>query len=258
MLSPRQLFDDTMRPAELLLRVYRLLEHESTQYHDSLLQALRSVVGAHKDEDLILIYNEIFLGLIRERAQMPQSALKQSALCNLLRQAIVVSCTALETYLPALLRQNLPVVMRVKGRDFFPRDAELQEYFKNLSFGLSEVLRILEHEDATLYIANKMLGFVDYRYLSSTKGVRTVALLLSIKDPWEQIAQKLQRASDELMRIVDDTTNRRNDIVHRADRQKAGGEVQEISYSWTKQAADTISHVCLALDELTVAKMGRS
>jgi len=29
MLSPRQLFEDNIRPAELLLKVYRLLEHDA-------------------------------------------------------------------------------------------------------------------------------------------------------------------------------------------------------------------------------------
>ena len=59
------------------------------------------------------------------------------------------------------------------------------------------------------------------------------------------------------MRIIVETTRRRNDIVHRADRLQAdpGGEVQEIGYAWSLQAVDTIMHVCLALDELVAARM---
>ena len=59
------------------------------------------------------------------------------------------------------------------------------------------------------------------------------------------------------MKIIDETTRRRNDVVHRADRPQSdpGGEVQEIIYSWSKQAVDTIGHVCLALDELVAARM---
>jgi hypothetical protein len=34
MLSPRQIFEDNIRPAELMLRVYRLLEHDT---HGSLI-----------------------------------------------------------------------------------------------------------------------------------------------------------------------------------------------------------------------------
>ena len=76
----------------------------------------------------MVIYNEIFLGLIRELAEVPPSSIKRSALCNLLRQAVVTASTALETYLPILLRDNLPEVIRLRGRDFVPRN---DEAFKN-------------------------------------------------------------------------------------------------------------------------------
>jgi hypothetical protein len=59
------------------------------------------------------------------------------------------------------------------------------------------------------------------------------------------------------MNNIEDTTRRRNDIVHRADRAQTdpGGDIQEISYSWAKQSVDTIMHVCLALDELVTTQM---
>src|SRR5712671_2771913 len=114
MLSPRQAFEDNMRPAELLLRVFRLLENDALQTTGEMVSSLRKVVGCGDDEELLLLYNEVFLGLIRERAQIPASALKRSALDNLLRQAIVVASTALETYLPSLLRANLPAIIEAK------------------------------------------------------------------------------------------------------------------------------------------------
>jgi hypothetical protein len=257
MISPRQVFEDTIRPAELLLRVYRLLENDTIYREGDMVKSLRAVIGASEDEDVMLIFNEIFLGLIRERAQLPPAALKRSALCNLMRQSVVVACTALETYLPSLLRVNLPTVIQAKGRSFFPQDTELQEYFKELTFSLDETLRILGDPTAPLYIANKILSLTTFKYLSGRKGIHAVGALLSIDKPWEQIAQRLARDKRELMKIVDETTRRRNDIVHRADRPQSdsGGDVQEIMYSWSKQAVDTIGHVCLALDELVTARM---
>src|ERR1051325_1804322 len=258
MLSPRQAFEDNIRPAELLLRVYRLLECDAIQTDSDLVTSLRTVVGAVPDEGLMLIYNEVFLGLIRERAQIPAAALKRSALNNLLRQSVVVACTALDTYLPSLLRDNLPTVIEAKGREFVPQDGDLREYFKDLIFDLGETLRILnEPEAAPLYIANKILSLTNFKYLSSKKGVHAVAALLSIEKPWVQIAEKLGRDRKDLMNMVDETASRRNDIVHRGDGAKGdpGGEAQEISYVGAKQAVDTVIHVCLALDELVAARM---
>jgi hypothetical protein len=59
------------------------------------------------------------------------------------------------------------------------------------------------------------------------------------------------------MNLVEETARRRNDIVHRADRAQLDptGGTQVISYSWARQAVDTISHVCLALDELVTIRV---
>jgi hypothetical protein len=258
MLSPRQAFEDNMRPAELLLRVYRLLENDSLQTEGEMVTSMRKLVGCGSSEEVMLIYNEVFLGLIRERAHIPPSALKRSALDNLLRQAVVVACTALDTYLPSLLRVNLPTIIEAKGRDFVPMDGDLKDYFKDLTFDISEALRILgEPEAAPLYIANKILSLTNFKYLSSKKGIHAVGALLSIDKPWFQIADKLQRDRKDLMGIIEETARRRNDIVHRADRPQSdpGGEVQEIGYAWAKQAVDTIMHVCLALDELVAIRV---
>jgi AcrR family transcriptional regulator len=260
-LSPRQTFEDNMRPAVLLLRVYRLLDSkDNIRTEGELLDALREIVQASTDEDLMLIYNELFLGLVRERAQLPRSTLRQATLCHLLRQAVVASCTALETYLPALLRANLPVMIRARGRDFVPRgDQTVQQYFADLQFSLDETLRLLGDENAPEYISNKILGLANFKYLSSRKGIHVVGVLLGLSEPkpWDAIAAHLNRDKRELMNTLDDTVRRRNDIVHRADRPQTdpGGEAQEIAFAWTQQAVDTIKHICLALDELVAARV---
>lgn len=258
-LSPRQTFEDNIRPAELLLRVYRLLEsRDDITDRRELLDALRSIVNAAADEDLMLIYNEIFVGLVRERAQIPRSTLRQATLCHLLRQAVVASCTALETYLPALLRENLPVMIRARGRDFFPRgDNTLQDYLSDLTFSLDETLRLLGDENAPNYIANKILGLTNFKYLSSRKGIHVVGRILGLSSPWKEIAEHLNRDRQAMMDVLDDTVHRRNDIVHRADRPQKdpGGEPQQITFAWTQQAVDTIGHLCLALDELVAARV---
>jgi hypothetical protein len=256
MLSPRQIFDDNIRPADLLLKVYRLLEHDAPSADGDLIHALRNLVKADTDEGLMVIYNEIFLGLIRERAEIPPASIKRSALCNLLRQAVVTACTALETYLPALLRVQLPEVINLRGRDFVPKDKEIAEQFKNLTFSLDEALRVLTAPDP-LFVANKMISFVNFSYLSGKRGIHVAGALLAIDNPWKQIAERLQRNEEELKKTLDDAINRRNNIVHRADRERKepDGPAQDIGYAWSRQAVDTVRVVCLCLDELVAARM---
>lgn len=251
--SPRQTFEDNMRPAQLLLRVYRLLESDDIVTDGEIVDALRKVLKTSGDEYLMLVYNGLFLGLVREKAQLPITTLRRVTLNHLLRQAIVASSTALETYLPALLKSNLPIVIRARGRYFFPHeDSKVKTYFRNLRFDLDETMRLLEDENAAERIAEKMIGFVDFTYLSSEKGIHVVGALLGISEPSEEIAAQLGRNRGELMKTLKDTVSRRNDIVHRADRapKDPAGEQQDISYSWAKHAVDTVHNVCLALDEL--------
>src|SRR4051812_21924118 len=256
MLSPRQIFEDNIRPAELLLRVFRLLEHDTHSTEGALVHSLRELVKADADEGLLVIANEIFLGVIRERAEISPSSIKRTALCNLLRQAAVTACTALETYLPTLLRTQLPEVIKIRRRDFVPKDREISEQFKNLSFNLDETIRILNDPDP-LFVANKMIRTLDFSYLSGKRGIHVAGALLAIANPWKQIADRLGRNEDELKKTLDATVKRRNDIVHRADRSQdePGGSAQEIGYAWTRQAVDTIRVVCLCLDELVVERM---
>lgn len=256
MLPPRQIFEDNIRPAELLLKVYRLLEHDTPNTEDQLLCSLRELVRADKEEHITVIFNEVFLGLIRERADISPSNIKRSALCNLLRQAVVTACTALETYLLTVLKEHLPTVIKVKGRDFIPKDKETSEQFKNMVFNLDECLRLLRDPDP-LFVANKMISFLDFSYLNGKRGVHVTAALLGIDNPWGEIGQRLHRNAEELKKVLDEAVNRRNDIVHRADRNKKDptGSQQEISFASTRHAVDTVRHVCLCLDELVHEKI---
>jgi len=257
MLSPRQAFEDNIRPSVLLLRVYRLLENDTVHTEHELVTAMRQLLSASADEELMLIHNSIFVGLIRESAQMPRASLKKSSLCNLLRQSVVTACTALETYLPALLRQNLPIVIAAKGRDFFPANKEVQKTFEGLTFDLPETLRLINEPDAPQYIANKLLRFINFKYLSGSKGIHSVATLLTIDNPWNSISIRLGQDVVSIQNQIDDTVNRRNDIVHRADRsqKKPDSDVQEIGYAWSKQSIDTIANVGYALDELVETRI---
>lgn len=256
MLTPRQMLEDNIRPADLLLKVYRLLEHDAPTTEAELVRSLRDIVKAGEEESLLIISNGIFLGLIRELAEVPPASLKRSALCNLLRQAVVTACTALETYLPALLRNQLPEVISLRGRDFVPKDKEIGEQFKNLTFTLEDTVRLNANPDS-LFIANKMTSFLNFTYLSGKRGVHVTGVLLALENPWKGIADQLGRQEEELKKTLDTAVKRRNDIVHRADRAQddPSGGAQEIGYAWTKQAVETVRIVCLGLDELVTSRL---
>lgn len=250
---PIQAFDDNIGPAKLMLHVYRLLDsRDGVLTEGDFVSQLRELVKASATEDLMVVQNEIFVGLVRECARLPPATLKRSTLCHLLRQSVVASCTALDAYLPALLRVHLPEVINLKGRAFLPSDEGVRDYFKDLSFSIEDVLRLIPDENATLYISNKILGLSSFKYLAERKGIHVVGALLGLAKPWDEIAGHLHRDKKELMSMLEETVRRRNDIVHRADRSqnKPDDDQQAITYAQARQGVDTIEHVCMALNEL--------
>lgn len=144
-----------------------------------------------------------------------------------------------------------------RGRDFVPkRDEEIKNQFKNLTFALDEVARILADPDP-LFVANKMISSLNFSYLSGKRGIHVTGVLLALDNPWGLIASQLGRAEEEIKKTLDTTVKRRNDIVHRADRSQddPAASAQEIGFPWAKQAVETIRVVCLALDDLVTTRL---
>lgn len=251
--TARGLFDETFKPAMLLLGVYRLLENDGVETEGERVEKLRELVGASQDEELFVIWNEVFLGLVREAAGVRSGTVRRDVLNNLLRQAVVGACTAMETYLQILLEENLARVIRLQGSRGYRRDPEMLEYFRDFSLNLESALGLLDADsDPYETLARKILGYFKHKNLGSDKAVKTVGLILGVQNPWAKIAERLGRDENDLIRSVRNAFKRRNDIVHRGDRAvgQESGPRQDISYEWTKQAVETIENVCMALGEL--------
>ena len=93
-----------------------------------LLRSLRELVKASEDESLMVISNGIFLGLIRELAEVPPAAIKRSALVQPAATSRRHRQHGSGNVPSALLRHNLPEVIRLRGRDFVPKkDEEVEE-----------------------------------------------------------------------------------------------------------------------------------
>lgn len=256
-MTPKEVFQDSFRIAELLLHLYRLLENEGLVTEGDMVIRLRQLLNTAADEQIQLVMNTLFLGCIREEAGVPTNALRPQSLSNLLRQAVVSGCTAYETYLSAVLDKHIDLVIELKQHDFFPNDNEVSTYFADLSFSIGDAFRLLSDKERAVFLGRKIVKFVQGKNLGSPAGLKTVGLLLGLEAPWDQVAEHLKRERKDITRPIADAIGRRNAIVHKADRDLAAGnmEKQQIGYAWTHQAVDTIKHVCLAFDELVGERM---
>src|ERR1035437_1079711 len=258
-MTPKQVFEDSFRMAELLIHVYRLIENDGLKTEGQMVTSLRELLQCEKDEQLQLIVNAIFLGCIRESANVPAIHLKPQSLQNLLRQAVVSGCTAYETYLTTLLQSNIFTVIEVKQHQFFPEDKDVKEYFKGLSLTIGDSFRLLNDSERSVFLGQKIVSYIQAKNVGSVNGLSTIGLLLGLQNPWSQLATHLQRDTDQVKKMIGDALKRRNRIVHDSDRSLEGDGVakQPIAPAWTQQAVDTIKHVCLGFDELVTARMGQ-
>ena len=256
-MTPKQVFEDSFRMAELLIHVYRLLENDGLQTTGQLVTSLRGLLECEEDEQIQLVVNTIFLGCIRESAKVPGIHLKPQSLQNLLRQAVVSGCTAYETYLTTLLQAHVFTVIEVKQHQFFPEDKDVKEYFKGLSLTIGDSFRSLNASDRSFFLGQKVVNYVQAKNVGSLNGLTTIGLLLGLKDPWSQLAAHLQQDSELIKKIIGDSIKRRNRVVHDSDRVREadGLEQQAISFDWTQQSVDTIKNVCLGFDELVTLRM---
>lgn len=255
-MTPRDVFEAHYRSADVLLRVYRLLESdEGPTRDDHMIPRLRELLRCRDDEEVILLMNQLFMGVVRERAEMTLNFFRKDNLDLLLRQAVVAACSALDVFLPTLLDTYLPTVIQIRQRNFVPLDNETKTFFNNFRMKLEDIWPLAEEpsmEGRWGLIARRVLDYCKGETLSNERGITATMTLLGVEKPWEKIAaqagEKEQSLRDRIKRVV----ARRNDIVHRADRSITDplGNASPIDNVWTQNhvgAINTVALACFAL-----------
>jgi hypothetical protein len=258
-MSPRQVFDVSFHIAESLVHLYRLFEDEGVRTEEQIVASLRRLLNTGEADKILVLQNSVFLGCVLEKANVPDSTFHPQALQNLLRQAIVSSCTAYETFLSASLQQHLDAVIELRQHEFFPNDPQVSEYFSDLSFSMGDAFVLLKKDprERAVFLGQKIVTHVQRKNLGSLAGLKTVGLLLGIEDPWGKLAAHLGQAKRDLTSPVQVALERRHSIVHRSDRDLTAEDFQRnlITFAQTSLAVNTIKFVCLGFDELVTARM---
>ncbi len=260
-MNARDVFETHFHSAEMLLRVYRLLESDEGPLQDhAIMPQLRELIACAPDEELILLLNELFVGVVRERAELKVKFFKRDNLDLLLRQAVVAACSALDVYMPQLLREYLPDVIRIRQRNFMPIDGEVKSLMADFRLKLEDIWPLAEAADEGErwdFITRRILDYMTDKTLSNEAGITATLALLGVEKPWVKIAARAGETEtplrDKLRRVV----KRRNDIVHRADRAAADpmGPPQAIDFVWTQNHVGAVQTIALACFDLTTTRV---
>lgn len=255
-MNSRAVFEEHFRSAEVLLRVYRLLESDGGAHRNhAWLPQIRTLLASTDDEPILLLLNELFVGVVRERADLRTAFFRQDNLAMLLRQAVVATCSALDVFVPHLLRSYLPGVILIRQRNFQPNDNEVKGFLRDFRLTLDDVWPLAEELDSINrwhMIADKILGFLTAKTLSNPTGISASLKILGVDEPWAQISTRVGDPERSLRDKIQRMVSRRNDIVHRADRASADpdGAPQPIDFTWTQSHITAVRAVALASYDL--------
>ncbi len=179
--------------------------------------------------------------LARATTHIPESLILEGGLDFLLRQAVVVACTCVESFFWDTLRENVLTVIKA-------RRSGADESLKNITLKLGDYLSIQQYEDPDLRLKQIILNNFERGTLYDTKSIDEITKTMTVRNFWDEVQKSCGEDAASLKKKVGELISRRNQIAHRADRpdeseQADGHDLRPIKYSWTNahvQAAKTL------------------
>jgi hypothetical protein len=129
----------------------------------------------------------------------------------LLRQAVVVSCGALESFLWDILRENALTVVRARAR-------KADDSLRNITLTLDDYLSLDEYSDPDERLRQIILRRFERGTLYDLEKIDEIAGILTVKDFWKEIATHTGLDAKDIKSHLGELINRRNQIAHRAER----------------------------------------
>jgi hypothetical protein len=185
-------------------------------------------------------------------APIPPSLLVEDGINFLLRQAVVVGCTALESFFWDALRENVLTIVRARKR-------RADESLRKLTLSLDDYLSLEGWKDQDERLQQIILKNFERGTLYDASSIEKIANILTVRDFWAKISAKTGNPDNELKRQISELVQRRNQIAHRADRpdEKAdppedqdGHGLRTINYAWANTRVATAKNVVSASSEI--------
>ena len=196
--------------------------------------------------------NDQVVLVAKASAPIPHSLLVENGLDFLLRQAVVVGCTALESFFWDALRENVATIVRARKRG-------ADESLRNITLTLDDFLSLQSYDDPDARLQQIILKNFARGTLYDPSSIERIASVLTVVKFWPSVAHKTGLPEGDIRRQLGELINRRNQIAHRADRPSDDADASEeidghglrsISYSWAHSRVSTAKAVVSASAEI--------
>ena len=112
----------------------------------------------------------------------PQALLIENGADFLLRQAVVVTCTALESFFWDCLRENVLTIVRARRRG-------ADESLRDIKLTLDDYLSLENYADPNDRLRQIILKNYERRALYDSGSIESIATILTIRNFWDEIAR---------------------------------------------------------------------
>ena len=129
----------------------------------------------------------------------------------LLRQAVVVGCSALESFIWDTLRENALTVIKAKGR-------KADDSLKEITLTLDDYLSLEGYADQDVRLREIILKRFERGTLYDSAKIDEVMNILTVRDFWKTVGEHTGLDAKIIRSQLNDLILRRNQIAHRADR----------------------------------------
>jgi len=175
------LFNQNFAVAESLLQVHRLFEGmDKADLSDQLRLAICRVWNAPENTVIQHARNDRVSVLARAAVRIPESLTLEGGLDFLLRQAVVVGCTSLESFFWDALRENVLTVVRA-------RKSKADASLRDIPIKLGDYISMEQYEDPDLRFRQLILKNFERATLYSVESIENIARTLTVYRYWEEI-----------------------------------------------------------------------
>lgn len=201
--------------------------------------------------------NEQVVLLAQAATPIPDALLAPDGTNLLLRQAVVVACTALESFFWDVLRENVLTIVRARKR-------QADESLRKLILTLDDYMSLEDYSDPDLRLRQIILKNFERETLYDIEKIGKIASTLTVRDFWRQVAERCGMREQDIKSQLNELISRRNQIAHRADRpdesvQPAepidGHGLRAIHYAWVNMRVATASNVVEASSDIFQATL---
>lgn len=204
----------------------------------------KSILRHARNDQVVLV--------AKATAPIPPSLLVEDGINFLLRQAVVVGCTALESFFWDALRENVLTIVRARKR-------RADESLRKITLTLDDYLSLEGWGNSDERLQQIILKNYERGTLYDSSSIEDIAKILTVKDFWSQISSKTGNPDKDIKRQIGEIIQRRNQIAHRADRpdetastpeEQDGHGLRAINYAWTNTRVATAKNVVSASAEI--------